>query len=270
MMPATLDRQAAQFHRDGYLPGPIVLAGERLTAARDAVDGIISDRCQRASELLVFRRDRAAPNAQVHVVGSWRAEPALRDLAFDPVIVRLVCRLIGAPSVRLFRDQLFVKAPRSGTTVPWHQDYSDWTHTTPPCHVTCWVALDDASEANGCLSYVPGSHRGPLLPKITPRDDMASAFARLPASLRATFAPQSVPVPAGGCVLHHCLTVHGSPGNDTAAVRRAVAITYIHPDTRCLTSTRAPLPGVTPVPAGARLEGELFPELQAPELRAEE
>jgi ectoine hydroxylase-related dioxygenase (phytanoyl-CoA dioxygenase family) len=99
---------------------------------------------------------------------------------------------------------------------------------------------------------------------------MASAFARLPAAMRAAFAPQPVPVPAGGCVLHHCMTVHGSPGNDTAAVRRAVAITYIHPETRCMTSTRAPLPGVAPVPAGARLEGALFPELRAPELRVPE
>lgn len=257
------DAYAATFDRDGFVRGPIVLAGERLTEAREAVERIVSGRCERESELLMIRRDREGPSAQVHVVGAWRGESALRDLAFDPVIVGLVCRLLGTPRVRLFRDQLFVKAPRSTSTVPWHQDYSDWTHTAPASHLTCWVALDDATAANGCLAYVPGSHRGPLLPKITRADDMDSAFARLPPPMRASFAPRTVPVPAGGCVLHHCLTVHGSMGNDTAAPRRAMAITYMHPDTRSTSAERAPLAGVPPLPVGERLEGPLFPELTA-------
>lgn len=263
MIDEAQDARASSFDRDGFVRGPAVLAGERLTQAREALERIVSGRCERESELLMIRRDRAGASAQVHVVGAWRAEPALRDLAFDPLIVRLVCGLLGTPSVRLFRDQLFVKAPRSGTTVPWHQDYSDWTHTAPARHVTCWVALDDATAANGCLSYVQGSHRGPLLPKITRADDLDTAFARLPTPMRASFAPRPVPVPAGACVLHHCLTVHGSTGNDTATTRRAVAIAYMHPDTRSTSAERGPLPGVAPLPVGARLDGALFPELAA-------
>jgi hypothetical protein len=103
-MQAMPDLQAAQFHRDGFVLGPIVLRSERLASAREAVDRIISGRCEQASELLVFRRDRDTSNAQVHVVGAWRAESALRQLVFDPVVVHLACRLIGTPSVRLFRD----------------------------------------------------------------------------------------------------------------------------------------------------------------------
>lgn len=250
-----------QFHRDGYVVGPIVLIGDRLREVGEAVDRIISGRCERASQLLMFRRDQEIGSAQVHVVGPWRAEPALRAVAFDAVIVRLACELIGASSVRLFRDQLFVKVPHSGTSVPWHQDYSDWTHTTPSRHVTCWVALDDATEANGCLRYVSGSHRGPLLPKITSEDDMSSALARLPVTMRSTFEQRSVAVSAGGCVFHHCLTVHSSSGNHTATIRRAYAITYMHPDTRSTTARRPPVPGAAPLAAGTRLDGKMFPRL---------
>lgn len=256
-----LEPTLTRFHRDGFAPGPTVLTGERLTAARAAVDRVVAGRSPGAAELLVFRRDGSAGDAQVHVVGAWRAEPVLRGLAFDPALVRLACLLLDVDSVRLFRDQLFVKPAHSARTVPWHQDYSDWTHTTPASHVTCWVALDDATERNGCLAYLPGSHRGALLPKITAGDDMASAFARLPAELRAAFRPEPVPVPAGGCVVHHCMTVHASAGNDTATSRRAVSITYVDPDTRSTTQRRPPLPGAAPIPAGARLEGPLFPAL---------
>lgn len=264
-MTSMLDARISRYESDGFMLGPTVLRGERLTSARLAVDRILSGRSEQQRELLMFRRDQAATNAQVHVVGAWRAEPALRQLAFDPSIVRLACTLIGTVSVRLFRDQLFAKEPHSRAVVPWHQDYSDWTHTTPPSHVTCWVALDDASEENGCLIYLPGSHRGSLLPKITRDDDMASAFQRLPLEMRENLSPQPVPVAAGGCILHHCMTVHASAGNDTPTARRAVALTYMHPDTRSANAQRAPLPGLSPVAVGDHLEGPLFPELTGEE-----
>lgn len=260
-MTGVLDTAPARYADDGFVSGPIVLRGARLEEVRHAVDRILAGRSRHQDELLVFRRDRSTADAQVHVVGAWRAEAALRDVAFDPVVLGLACELMGTTSVRLFRDQLFTKQPHSPSVVPWHQDYSDWTHTTPPRHVTCWIALDDASETNGCLHYMPGSHRGPLLPKITRTDDMESAFARLPAHLWTEVAPQPVPVPAGGCVLHHCMTVHASSTNTTSAPRRAVALTYMDPDTRSTDGTRPPLPGATAVPAGDRLEGPLFPRL---------
>ena len=46
----------------------------------------------------------------------------------------------------------------------WHQDYSYWTRTEPMSHLTCWIALDDSDRDNGCLYYVPGSHRWKFLP----------------------------------------------------------------------------------------------------------
>jgi ectoine hydroxylase-related dioxygenase (phytanoyl-CoA dioxygenase family) len=251
---------ARSFRRDGFVRGPIVLAGERLDDVRRAVDRLL-----RADEerVLVLRRDRQGPASQVHIVGASRVEPALQGLATDPLVVGVACTLMGTPSVRLFRDQLFVKAPFSPAPVPWHQDYSDWTHTTPPSHITCWIALDDATAANGCMHYVRGSHQGPLLPKIARTDTMESAFERLPPESRAAFAAEPVPVAAGGCVFHHCLTIHASHGNETALPRRAVAITYMDPQTRSASDTRPPLPKAPVFPEGALLEGPLFPELRA-------
>ncbi len=254
----------AEFARDGFVAGPVVLAGPELHAARAAVDRILSGTSSGMSKLLLFRRERAAdPESQVHVIGAWLAEDALRQLVFHPTIVELVCRLMGTDAVRLFRDQLFVKAPFSPGTVPWHQDYSDWMHTTPPEHITCWLALDDATPENGCLYYIPGTHTGPLLAKIKRGDDMGSAFERLPPAIRTNFAPVPMPVPAGGCVLHHCLTIHGSHGNQTPDQRRALAITYMHPETRCTSSERPVLPQGPLLAEGALLDGPLFPLLHA-------
>jgi len=258
------DPVLAQFERDGFVPGPIVVRDTALDEARQAVTRLVTGTCPNAGELLLFRRERPDdPHSQVHIVGAWLAEQALRRLVFDPGIVQVVCGLMRTSAVRLFRDQLFVKAPRSQGSVPWHQDYSDWTHTTPAAHITCWIALDDATTANGCLYYLPGTHTGLRLPKIGRSDDMASAFNRLPDAWREHIQPKSAPIQAGACLFHHCLTVHGSFDNSTPCPRHAYAITYMHPDTRSASGQRPVIPNGPTVPEGHRLEGRLFPLLAA-------
>ena len=44
--------------------------------------------------------------------------------------------------------------------------------TQPMAHLTCWIGLDDATRDNGCLQYVPGSHRWQLLPVTGLAGDM--------------------------------------------------------------------------------------------------
>jgi ectoine hydroxylase-related dioxygenase (phytanoyl-CoA dioxygenase family) len=63
----------------------------------------------------------------------------------------------GRDGVRLFWEQAVVKPPQARTELPWHQD-SGYTPTVPEEYVTCWLALDDADESNGCLWVQPGSH----------------------------------------------------------------------------------------------------------------
>jgi len=52
------------------------------------------------------------------------------------------------------------------------QDYSYWTRTQPMAHLSCWIGLDDATRENGCVHYVPGSHRWNLLPITGLANDM--------------------------------------------------------------------------------------------------
>jgi ectoine hydroxylase-related dioxygenase (phytanoyl-CoA dioxygenase family) len=90
---------------------------------------------------------------------------------------------------------------------------------------------------------------------------METAFARLPAALREGPAPVPAPVRAGQCVFHHCLTVHGSHGNPSPRPRRAVALAFLHPDTRSLSGERPVIPGGPRIAAGAPIAGPLFPEV---------
>jgi phytanoyl-CoA hydroxylase len=67
--------------------------------------------------------------------------------------------LIG-PNIKLYTDQLMMKPRFNGTVTDWHQDSVAWPHFAPQEHVSCWLALDDATVDNGCMTVVPGSHHG--------------------------------------------------------------------------------------------------------------
>ena len=69
---------------------------------------------------------------------------------------RRPAQLLGVERLRFWHDQVFYKPPRHPGVVTWHQDYSYWTRTAPAGHLTCWIALDDSNEENGCLQLRPG------------------------------------------------------------------------------------------------------------------
>jgi ectoine hydroxylase-related dioxygenase (phytanoyl-CoA dioxygenase family) len=102
--------------------------------------------------------------------------------------------------------------------------------------ITCWIALDPATLANGCLRYIPKSHR---LGLIDPR--------HLPHLLTAEVVAGEVaaPAPAGACVLHHGLTLHSSGRNTTPERRRGWALHYVAASSRDLS-----LPGEASVGTG--------------------
>ena len=61
----------------------------------------------------------------------------------------------------LFEDKLNLKLP-GGAGFPWHQDWSCCWRASTDELVTCFVVLDDATEENGPLEMIPGSHRGAI------------------------------------------------------------------------------------------------------------
>ncbi len=172
-------------------------------------------------------------------------------------------QLLGG-AVRFWHDQLFCKPARHGGVVAWHQDYSYWTRTQPMAHLTCWTGLDDSTRENGCLYYVPGSHRWPLLPITGLAGDMDAIREVLtPVQWEQFQHPVAIELKQGECSFHHPLMVHGSFANGTSRPRRAVVLNVIRDGVRSA-SDEPLLGGVPPVPTGEPLGGQFFPLLLDP------
>jgi len=69
-----------------------------------------------------------------------------------------VARALGFRDPRCLQSMVICKQPEIGGAVPPHQD-STFLYTDPPSAMGFWYALEDATAENGCLSFLPGSHR---------------------------------------------------------------------------------------------------------------
>ena len=195
-----------------------------------------------------------------HALGAWRIKPGFHDLIWNPGVVMAASQLLGG-SVRFWHDQLFCKPARHGGVVAWHQDYSYWTRTTPMNHLTCWIGLDDSAEDNGCLQYIPGSHRWTLLPITGLAGDMEAIREVLTEDQWEQFQhPVGIEMPKGCVSFHHPLMVHGSYANRTDRPRRAAVLNYFKDGTRSDTDETL-LEGVPVIHRGELMEGRFFPKV---------
>jgi len=69
-----------------------------------------------------------------------------------------IAKDLGYKDPRLLQSMVICKQPEIGGAVPPHQD-STFLYTDRPSAVGFWIALEDATGENGCLSFAPGSHR---------------------------------------------------------------------------------------------------------------
>lgn len=256
------DEQVALFHQQGYLAGVRLLTEEQCDGLLAELKGLMDPSSPANERFYEFHSNEAADPSRVlfHALGGWRIAQGFHDILWNPRFTMAASQLLGG-AVRFWHDQLFCKPAEHGGVVAWHQDYSYWTRTVPMAHLTCWIGLDDATADNGCLMYVPGSHRWPLLPVTGLAGDMNSIQSVLTPEQRDAFKPVAIELPRGCCAFHHPLLVHGSYENRTPRQRRAVVLNVVR-DGVCSDSNEPLLAGVPAVPRGEPLGGRFFPLLR--------
>ncbi|MFG2112071.1 phytanoyl-CoA dioxygenase family protein [Streptomyces sp. NPDC048718] len=136
-----------------------------------------------------------------------------------------------------YNGYLWAKPSEVGSEKPWHQDaifLKDDFYENYEDVFTIWIAVDDAREDNGCLRFLPGSHRGRVLmePEGIDHDDLF-ASPREPrldiGKLWPDLEPVTLPRRAGSGVLFGAYTAHSSSANTTMDQRRGVSYVYSLP-----------------------------------------
>ncbi|MDP6040460.1 MAG: phytanoyl-CoA dioxygenase family protein, partial [Candidatus Latescibacteria bacterium] len=86
-------------------------------------------------------------------------EEFIWQLATDRRILDVMQAVMG-DDLMLLSTHFFCKYPDPESTafVAWHQDITYWGLEPPVAH-TAWIAIDDADVENGCMRFIPGSHK---------------------------------------------------------------------------------------------------------------
>lgn len=252
------------YEEKGYVAGVKILNDEQIETLRSELATFFDPDHEGADLWYEYHSNESTdPNSVLfHALGAWRIGPAFHDILWHPAFTVPASQLLGG-SVRFWHDQLFCKPARHGGVVAWHQDYSYWTRTQPMAHLTCWIGLDDSTADNGCLHYIPGSHRWELLPITGLAGDMEAIQGVLTDEQWRQFqAPDKIELKAGECSFHHPLLVHGSFANKTERPRRATVINVFRDGVR--SATNDPLVGDVKIADGELMQGEFFPLLYSP------
>ena len=259
------DEQVRFYEENGYLQGVRALTEPQVDAlCTELADFFEPD--HPGHELWYEYHSNESQNPDTvlfHALGAWRIAVGFHDLLWNPAFTIPASQLLGGP-VRFWHDQLFCKPARHGGGVAWHQDYSYWTRTSPMAHLSCWIGLDDSTKENGCLQYIPGSHRWDLLPITGLAGDMDAIRDVLNDEQWQQFQhPVAMELKAGECCFHHPLMVHGSEANHTARPRRAAVLNVVR-DGVCSVSDEPLLEGTPVVDSGEPLGGRFYPLLYDP------
>jgi non-heme Fe2+,alpha-ketoglutarate-dependent halogenase len=219
------EEQVRSFHENGFL-GPLTLCPpEEMAALREAVMRELG----RPSAVYGFPtgRDRHLDCESVY------------RLVRRPALTERLAQLLG-PDLLLWRSQVFVKPP-GAPAVTWHQASTYLLeHVFRPAlyppdldalfQLGAWLAFDDVDLANGCLQFVPGSHRRIHTIRL---GGNGGRFGAISFELECPIDPGkvvSMEMKAGQFVLFTEQTVHGSPPNRSNRPRRGMAFRVIPPE----------------------------------------
>ena len=220
--------QIARFHEQGYLAIRQAFAPQQIEAAGRAMWHLIDGKNPDFKGLQVEADNRGCfstltGEARRDAVRKlWKfveSDDRLSALAYDPDVLAVLARMMTDTPV-LFQDMGLIKPPRIGREKPWHQDCAYFNYPVHTTVVGVWIAIDAATEENGCLHIIPGSNRHGPIPHFKRRDwQICDADVAVPNSV-------TVPLDPGGCLFWHGLTHHGSPTNRSPYRRRALQYHY--------------------------------------------
>ena len=227
------------FRRDGYVHLRGVLSPAELSEIADVYDRFLR------GEIPVPGKDLndmttgehgtdPSGYAVVNVMVPRRYYPAWQGNVFERRAASIAAQLCGEGMMIDF-DQLLAKQPgRDDAVFGWHQDQAYWIDTDDRRTATCWLAVDDSTIENGCMQFLPGSHREPVRPHRPLHGDRSTSHT-LVTELRPDDVLVPVPITRGDITVHSEGVLHGSGGNrSTDSWRRAYIVAF-----RSFTTVRA-------------------------------
>jgi ectoine hydroxylase-related dioxygenase (phytanoyl-CoA dioxygenase family) len=223
--------QVAHFHERGYLRLESISTLEEVERLRGIFDRLFAERAGweqgRSFDLAGADEKEKAP-VLPQIINPVEFAPELTETQFRANALAIARQLLG-PEAEPWFEHAICKPAGIGAPTPWHQDEA---HRYDPGvdyeQLSIWMPLQPATMENGCVQYIPGSHRGPVLEHRSLDGDPRKSALECVAPFDRAQADPCV-LPPGGAAIHHCRTLHGAGPNKTGEPRRAYILAFRGP-----------------------------------------
>lgn len=222
-------KQYEQYERDGYLVIADFLSAQQLQAVRTEIARVQEEQAGLTRDTGGFNLEKVGgdtfnvdapalrPGMLRKIQGAVFYLASVKEVFTTGKMLDCMEDIMG-PELYYHSSKVMFKPANGGAAKPWHQDAAYWRQFAPK-QVTVWIAIDDATEENGCIWAIPGSHKLGLIPHVA--KELQVPESRLDLT-------QAVPVPvrAGGLLIFHSLVLHMSKANTSDKPRCAIICDY--------------------------------------------
>jgi len=230
--------QIQRYHEDGFISVPDVVTPEELERLETTYDKFLRQEVvglgNDYSDITTATGKPVDSFSAISVMVPREYAPELCSNVYEMRAAHIVAQLYGEEMALEF-DRFIAKKPnRQDAVFHWHQDeryctrHGETVTLADKRAVTLSLALDETTEANGCIKYVVGSNKEKEIRDHVPVDtDMKTALA-----ITRTEVDEekehivSVPLKPGSVSIHGERTIHGSGGNKTSGWRRSYLLQF--------------------------------------------
>lgn len=187
---------------------------------------------------------KAANGEFLGTTAMHRVSELYHRLLRDERLLGIAEQLLGNP-LYCHQYKIILKEPMGTLSLPWHQDFGPWLHhdgMPEPKAVSLGIYLDEVTEFNGPIMYIPGSHTRGLIdfevldvPGTTPIPSLPAATVTELAAQNGVVAPKG---PPGSVVIFDCCTAHASGPNLSPWPRNLIYLSYNRLDNAIQKPTR--------------------------------
>ena len=202
------------YTRDGFVFPIDLISAYEASALRSDLEAAQAELADRPDELAMLRGSTA------------QLLPSFAELIRHPRLVDAASQILG-PDLLAWGAQCFIKDPQTPNRITWHQDLTYWGLDDQQ-EVTAWVALSPATRESGCMRFVAGSHRRPIVEHVDTfaEENMLSRGQEVAVDVEESEAT-GIMLQPGQMSLHHGHLFHASEANESDDRRIGFAIRLI-------------------------------------------
>jgi phytanoyl-CoA hydroxylase len=219
--------QIQRYRDDGFLYYPQLLSPDEVASLKgavlDAVKSMGNKKVAGGTMDEFEDKDDYYTKVFTQRLNLWKISDTVKSFMLKPELGKLMAQLEGVEGYRVWHDQALIKEPWGNPTA-WHLDNPYWSFYSRHS-LSVWIALEDATYQNGCMYFMPGSHKLATFDNSGIGPELGALFKVYPKM--AEIDTVAVPMKAGDCSFHNGLCAHGAGANMTRGRRIAMTCAYM-------------------------------------------